>query len=462
MKRMAFWITSITVVMFILFIGAFVSAGGMQMVTKPTLPDPELPLSLSSDLSYFRAVVLANEVGVTKKQMSRFTQLVDNAKAPENVDDLTLIASRSLATFDNAHTTLLAPLMYRLPVRLHWTSDALIVVKTRPEHADLLGRRILALGGKTPEELLVQVPQLVGGGTQSWVRYRSEYLYSAPSALALFGAEVQDGSVELRALSPEGVEETLILSADTEPMPGDPFWDFLDAFPGDAHFATKGWVTLLRPDQSLPIYLQETERVYLLRDLAEYRAIYVRMNGSINDDNETVKQFTQRVLTQVDQSQPRNIVVDFRYNRGGDYTTVLPLVRGLSKALSSDGKLYLITGPNTFSAGLMAGSQFKRYIPDQLTIVGGEVGDTLRFKAEGFSATLPASQVQVYITTAWGDIANDCGWFDDCFLPNKLLLRGIGSLDPDIRVTNTWESYRGGEDLVLEAIFTDIRRRSQH
>ena len=463
MKRIFLGLGAVAIVGVVLLAAALFSLGGWQMITAmrgPVLPTPGDAPTLAGDLAYLRAAALANEHGATPQQFAAFTAKVDEAQPPKSADDLTLTASQALASFDNAHTTLMSPVMHRLPVRLHWTSDALIVVKARPEQAGLIGRRISSLGGKTPEAMLTSMPQLVGGGTASWARYRSEYFYSAPAALAFLGAKVHDGSVELRTVDVAGAEETVTLVADAEPLPGDPFWDFRNALPGDTHFRTEGWVTLLRPEQQLPLYLQETNKLYLLRDLPEQRAVYVRMNGSIDDEGESVAAFTQRALSGVSRSSPQNIIVDFRYNRGGDYTQVLPLVKGLSRAVPPNGRLYLIVGANTFSAGLLAGSQFKHYLADRLTVVGGQVGDTLRFRGEGMIVTLPATHAEAYLGTAWDDAAADCGWFGDCWPPNKFLLHGVGSLDPDIRIENSWESYRTGHDLLIEAAFADIKRRT--
>ena len=109
----------------------------------------------------------------------------------------------------------------------------------------------------------------------------------------------------------------------------------------------------------------------------------------------------------------------------------------------------------------MAGSQFKRYIPEQLTIVGQEIGDTLRFRSELFLEKLPHSKVGIIMSTAWNDVANGCRWFDnDCFILNKLLVRGIGSFDPDIEIENSWSSYLQATDLVLEAVITDINKQN--
>src|SRR5690606_19598846 len=131
------------------------------------------------------------------------------------------------------------------------------------------------------------------------------------------------------------------IGADSKLMPGDPFWDFSDAFPDDDSFNTAGWVTLLHRDQSLPLYLQDADKLHLLRDIPEYKPIYVRMNASFANETETLDQFEQRIKELISTNKPKNIVVDFRFNRGGDYTEVLPIVRLLANAISADGRLYL-------------------------------------------------------------------------------------------------------------------------
>jgi hypothetical protein len=155
-----------------------------------------------------------------------------------------------------------------------------------------------------------------------------------------------------------------------------------------------------------------------------------------------------------------NVIVDLRYDWGGDYTLFLALAKHVPEALPASGHIYLITGSNTFSAGLITATQIKYFAKDRLTVVGGEVGDTLRFRSEGFVIELPATKIEVYVPSAWDDVAKDCGFLDDCWPPNKFFLHGIHALAPDIHAANDWASYRAGRDAVMEAIVTDIAKRN--
>lgn len=439
---------------------AFISGGGMQMVTGPSLPPVPPETTPATDLAYFQQLVLANEQGASAAERNEFDARIQAAEAPADPDQMTQLAMYALAAFDNAHTTVLKTRMYRLPVRFLWTADGLIIVKARPDFKHLLGQKVTAIGHQDPDTLVHRASRWVGGGTANWLRYRSEFLLTAPSILAQMGATMDQGDVVLETLDTEGNPYTHRLTPDNQLATGDPFWDFRHQFPDNESFGTEGWVTLLKNDDELPLYLRHTDSLHLLEYLPTESAVYLRMNGSLSDRNETLDQLTARINSAITTHVPDHFIVDFRFNRGGDYTQVLPIVKSIAKAVPGTGKIYLIVGPNTFSAGIIAASQFKRFAPEQLVVVGSEMGDGLRFRAEGFYPKLPATGIQLYITKGWTDLVNGCNWFDDCWLPNKLLLRAVGQFTIDIPVENTWASYRSGQDLVLETIQQHIAQKA--
>ena len=304
--------------------------------------------------------------------------------------------------------------------------------------------------------------KFVGGGTPGWLRYRSEYFLTAPSVLTRLGAVVDGGVVELELVDASGTNTKVRLASDEAISPGDPFRDWRHALPGDTHDGTEGWSTLLSPSQALPLYQQEATQSLWLHDLKANDALYVRVNGSANAKTETLAKFSERVTTAMGRDHRPNVILDLRYDFGGDYTLSLPLVKGIANALSSGGHIYMITAPNTFSAGLITATQMKRFAPPgSLTIVGDDVGDSLRFRAEGFVITLPATKIEVYVPSAWDDVGKGCSVLDDCWPPNKFLLKGVGTLEPDIRVTNDWASYREGRDLIMDRILSDIANRAK-
>ncbi len=170
----------------------------------PKLPPRASILTPATDLAYFRQAVLDNERGPSRAQFEQFTTLITQRHLPKTVDELSLTASAALAVFDNAHSTLTEPKMRRLPIRLHWVADGLVVVKATSAAAALLGHQIVSIGGRSPDELLKGAERFIGGGTPGWRRYRSEYFLTAPVALRALGATVADDQVIIESIDEQG------------------------------------------------------------------------------------------------------------------------------------------------------------------------------------------------------------------------------------------------------------------
>jgi hypothetical protein len=457
-------ITFLTIgVAFLVGITAFFVVGGGQIITVlrgPKLPSGHLPPGPEGDLEFLRQAVLRNEHGAGKERLKDFETTISTLATtlPHDSETVSIIAARAMAQMKNAHSTLIDPRVHRLPIRVHWLADGLYIVKARPEWAKLLGSRIVTIDGKTPEQLLDRLPQLVAGNA-SWLRYRSEYFLVAPAAIAFLGDNVRHSAVTLTTADPSSRGSSFSLGPDPDVLPADAFWEWENQLPGDGSFGTKEWRTLLTATTRLPLYQEKTEKLYLLRDLPEHDAVYIRMNGSIDDEDSPLGLFVSQALRMVRESGRKNVIVDFRFNWGGGYDKTAKFTGELPKHLPAGGHIYLITGPNTFSAGLIATARLKSFGGPKVIIVGEPVGDELQFRAEGFLVTLPATAIRVYLSTARHDFQHKVGWFSDYYVLDKFIGVAVESIAPDILVQNTGESYANGRDEVLEAIFERIARQ---
>ncbi len=203
----------------------------------------------------------------------------------------------------------------------------------------------------------------------------------------------------------------------------------------------------------LPLYLQEPQKLFLLRDLPEHNAVYVRMNGSIDDEDISMRQFAEKSLVLVESSHRNNVVVDFRFNWGGSYNETIKFTRELPKYVPEKGHIYLITGPNTFSAGLIATARLKHFGGNKVVIIGQPAGDELQFRADGFLINLPATQIRVYLSTARHDFQHPIGWFSNCYVLDKFFGVAVDTIAPSIWIQNAGESFAQGRDEILETIF---------
>src|SRR6185312_10463632 len=104
-----------------------------------------------------------------------------------------------------------------------------------------------------------------------------------------------------------------------------------------------------------------TERQYWSQFLAASRLFYIQFNRSGDAPaREPFAEFGKRVLDELHSTGANKIVVDMRFNTGGNLDIARTFMDQLA-ALARERKLkvYVITGRATFSAGLFHAMQLR-------------------------------------------------------------------------------------------------------
>ena len=94
----------------------------------------------------------------------------------------------------------------------------------------------------------------------------------------------------------------------------------------------------------------------------------------------SMPEFAQQVQADLE-SGYQNIIFDLRYNNGGNNQVVLPLRNAIVNAHNQQGEkchLYVLTGWNTFSAGVDAAAGFRIADAENTTFVGQPTGGSLQ------------------------------------------------------------------------------------
>ncbi|PJJ48684.1 S41 family peptidase [Hymenobacter chitinivorans] len=381
----------------------------------------------------------------------RITALQDSVGVKSTPEMLVGLA-RAVAGAGNAHTRLYLlrnrSELRRYPIRVWWFKEGLYVVKATPEYADLLGAKILRLGQHTPEAARQAVAPLYAGNA-GWAAYMSTYTLTSPETLAglqLVGADGQltvtcqtrQGHRLVRTLEPMAFQKT--------PPPTEAWWDLAPTHPGRG----AAWRSALPTDTAqLPLYLRRPQQYYWARYLAPEQLLYLQYNRAGNmPQGESLADFGRRFLTTLQQQRVRKVVVDLRFNTGGNLQTAERLMQQLdSVARRRQAQVYVITGAATFSAGLFHAAQLRQLA--QATIVGEPAGDELDFWAEGGNVLLPNSGLTLHYADRFHSYSPvpHPEW-----APLLYMDLAVASLQPQLRAPLTWRAYQAGQDPALEAI----------
>jgi hypothetical protein len=201
-----------------------------------------------------------------------------------------------------------------------------------------------------------------------------------------------------------------------------------------------------------PLYLSKPDVYYWYEYLSRQHILYFQYNRSQEMKNgQSLKDFGEELLRAVKWSEVEVLVVDLRFNTGGNANLAMPLMKRLQKKMTGK-KVFVITGRTTFSAGISHVAQWKQW---GARIVGEHVGDELDWWAEGGNVQLPNSKLTVHYSNGFHSYSTR----DYPERKPYVLDLDLDTLAPDFPVETTWADYLQGKDPAMELIEREIAYR---
>ncbi len=223
--------------------------------------------------------------------------------------------------------------LHLLPVRIWAFPEGMYVVKS-PERPELVGTRLVAIEGKPVDDVAALVRPLVTRDNESSLILRlPEFMITGEILHGLgIAASAVRGRLTLERANGERFDATLSTLA------GPAYWDLIDDV----------WAPPAPPGVATPLWLRNQHRSQWFAKLAKGRVLYAAYSHA----TEPTGRFAEALLTRARKPKVKRVVVDVRLNGGGDNTSYGWLVSALaSRAVNRPGKLVLLTGRVTFSAG---------------------------------------------------------------------------------------------------------------
>lgn len=132
----------------------------------------------------------------------------------------------------------------------------------------------------------------------------------------------------------------------------------------------------------------------------------------------------------------RKLIVDLRYNTGGNSAVIEPLIAELHGILAERAlSVYALIGANTFSSGILAALDVQAHLG--ATLVGSPTGGSVNSYGELQSFTLPNSPMTVFYSTKYFE--NVPGYEGS-------------SLQPDVAVEDSLADTLAGRDAAVEYV----------
>ena len=318
---------------------------------------------------------------------------------------------------------------HTLPVRFTYFDGALYVRAVRPEARRWLGARVVRIGDRSVEEAEAAVDSLIGHENAGGARYWGQYLLAMPEVLAALHIAKTPDQVRLTLATAHG-EETAVLRQDgpVEVISGDISTLF---------YLEPGWTDVRQVSGApTPPWLRDLSAPFRLEHVGDL--LYVRINTVQNSPTETLAQFAARLKAEIAATHPAKLAIDLRQNRGGDGTLIPPLIRAViqSESVDQPGRLFVLTGPATFSAAQMLTDAFETYT--KATFVGEPTGSKGNAYGDSRKIILPNSGITVRAAIYY--------WQDWHPADRR------DATHPELKAPLTFDDYRKGIDPGLAAI----------
>jgi hypothetical protein len=367
-------------------------------------------------------------------------------------------AMRLIALIGDTHTQLepnRSDFAVWYPIRIYEFTDGYFVTAVHTSSADLSGAQVLEIAGRPINQIADDARSLMGSDNTFAAK---ENLFALSSASLMKGLGYTDstGGLQIKfKLAGGKIVERLLLPHRTD----DPRfknddstfeWHFQAEMGGPPFGGIDQWISAYKglayasfrtTDPSRPLGLMN-RRFFAAKALPKQDAFYIQSNFV----GENFERLFHDALLEVDKVKPRRLIVDLRYNFGGDGSHVPAMAREFIKR--EDNKpwreLYIITGRRTLSAGAMAAIAIMDNT--ERTVVGEPMAAPTNSYGDPTSLEFPRTGLHLSLST----VRHQLGAGYD-----------VSALTPvDVPVQMSFTEYASGQDPAIDPILRGEEMRS--
>lgn len=370
------------------------------------------------DLSYYRDTLPVKHKNlynkISKAEFERKVSMVAAEADSLDYETFMIALFKLNVSIGDEHTRIEPRFTQFLPVKFEMFEDGIFVTGIDPQKSNYLLFKLMAINGHPIDEINRKFKEVIKSDNKSYFEiYRQQFLNN-PAFLKGLGILTSDRSAAftLQNSNRENFEVTL-------------------------NAVNKDSLKLALSSQyrtMLPY--KEGDKAYWYECDTARKIIYFNFARCDEDDNRPFAPFSNELFSKIESAQPDKIIVDLRFNSGGNSGVLRPFLDSIQHSyLNKKGHLFVLIGKSTFSSALMNAIDFKRNT--HAILVGQMTSGNINHYGEVRGFRLPNSKMVIgYSTRYWEN------W------------KGKkGALMPDKAITYHSENFITDKDEALEYIY---------
>ena len=304
------------------------------------------------------------------------------------------------------------------PLRLHVFDDGIFVRSAPSALRGTIGARLLRLGDTVAEEAFDRIASTTSHDNEMTLKNRVPSSMTIPEVL--HALKITPNRDQARFVLADRRGRELIL--DLAPLPFEETIDWIDV-----------------PDSvTRPLYLQDLNANYWHQYLEDSRTLYVQYNRVRDAADESIARYFARLSQLVGDIPVQRIVLDIRFNGGGNDYLNAPVVEWVKLSLPVvTGRFYVIIGRGTYSAAQKLVTRLEA--TTDVILVGEPTGGSPNHFGDALKLQLPHSDLILAVSSLYhGDAPGD----------SRL------AIEPDLWAPLSSRDYFAGRDPALAAILS--------
>jgi hypothetical protein len=308
----------------------------------------------------------------------------------------------------------------QLPVQFFQFTEGVFITAAAPEQADLVGAQVLKIGDSAVEKVIEALDPLISRDNTMWIKTIAPNFMRNPILLSGLGLTADTDKANITVRDTSGNTRTVTLLATVgQPMPT--------------------WVTARKDATSPePLYLKNRRTPYWFEYLPESKTVFFQYNQVGNKPDEPLTAFCEKLFKFINENAVERLVIDMRWNGGGNNFLNRPLVQGLirNEKINQRGKLFVIVGRNTFSAAMNGATEIEQQT--NAIFVGEPTGSAPNFVGETIGFELPYNKIS--------------GSISDLYWQKSVAMDYRTWIAPQLYAPPSFELFKANRDPAMEAI----------